>query len=93
MKIKEGERVGAIQKSTETQVYFYGFGIYEGDHPLPEDIFPGAMGMLNPRIRLDDGKVVWGCEAWWGGEEFIKGYIGEKEVVKVDIEEMRKRYA
>ena len=25
-----------------------------------------AMPMTNPRIRLEDGSVIWGCECWWG---------------------------
>jgi hypothetical protein len=33
-------------------------GVYEGDF-LYEDSFE------NPRIRLDDGTCIWGCECWW----------------------------
>ncbi len=31
--------------------------------------------MKNPRIRLDNGDVVWGRECWWGPEEEIKKRI------------------
>lgn len=30
-----------------------------------------AMPMDNPRIRLDDGSIIWGCQCWWG--EVIDG--------------------
>lgn len=26
----------------------------------------------NPKIRLDDGREVWGCECWWGPEANFK---------------------
>lgn len=26
----------------------------------------------NPKIRLDDGREVWGCECWWGSAEDFK---------------------
>lgn len=46
--------------------------------------------MLNPRLRLDDGKAVWGCECWWGDEEaVVQKYEGWTEV-PVDIDEIRK---
>lgn len=34
------------------------------DGEQPGDRF--AMVMKNPRIRLDDGSIIWGCECWWG---------------------------
>lgn len=33
-------------------------GYYEGMHLHP-------IGLMNPRIRLHDGTVVWGIECWW----------------------------
>lgn len=30
-----------------------------------------AMVMTNPRIRLEDGSVIWGDECWWGEAENI----------------------
>jgi len=32
--------------------------------PKPRPFF--AMPFTNPRIRLDDGSVIWGCQCWWG---------------------------
>ncbi len=51
----------------------------------------------NPRIRLDNGKLVWGCECWWGDEEKVKkkieAYKQADYIIKdVDIDEERKPY-
>jgi hypothetical protein len=50
-----------------------------------------SLSMTNPRIRLDSGKVVWGCECWWGDEPgFEKKYGGgTSEIVVVDVDEER----
>lgn len=48
-----------------------------------------GLTMLNPRIRLDSGAVVWGCECWWGAEAgFEKRHAGLK-IVEVDIDEVK----
>lgn len=44
----------------------------------------------NPKIVLDNGKVVWGCECWWGSEErFNEGAGKGVKVVEVSIDEYR----
>ena len=30
---------------------------------------------MNPRLKLDNGEVVWGCECWWGSEAKIKDMV------------------
>lgn len=33
----------------------------------------------NPRIRLDSGDILWGCECWWGpADEFVANGYAEK---------------
>jgi hypothetical protein len=92
---KKGDRVGAISHSKEGIVYFFGYGTYEGDEVPPPGIrFMGVelsgLKQENPKIQLDSGKVVWGCECWWGPEEKVrKALEGAKEVVEVDIEVAR----
>lgn len=92
---KIGDRVGAILSTKGDEIHFLGWGVYEGNF-LPVE----AVGWLaeelcarqrpNPRIRLDSGKVVYGCECWWGGEEKIKEQLSKFKVVKdVDINEAR----
>lgn len=59
-----GMRVLAVRDATETEVNIYGYGKYEGDEPCPH------LGDIpNPKILLDSGDVVWGCECWWGEAE------------------------
>lgn len=72
-----GTRVGAIQKADKETVHLFGYGVYDGNIEHPE------LGFPNPRITLDDGRVVWGCECWWSAEDVIKSKIGDREVVYV----------
>lgn len=88
---KIGERVGAILSATEKEVKFLGWGIYEGDFVPPKNIgLSGAAGIENPRIKLDNGKIVWGCECWWGGVEHVKRHLEGKKIIEVDIEKERR---
>lgn len=91
-----GQRVGAILDSGENgTVRFFGYGVLEGYEIPPDDA--GGMaeiardeGMVNPKIRLDNGKVVWGCECWWGTEAEIRESLTRfPNIVEVDIDEMR----
>lgn len=82
-------------------VYIFGEGVYEGDF-IPEEAegmfaeILKAAGRENPRIRLDSGKVVYGCECWWGSVDDAKKKMGidqGREVIMVDIDEARKEAA
>ncbi|MDO9139901.1 MAG: hypothetical protein U1E09_00370 [Methylococcales bacterium] len=77
---KIGDRVGAILKANETTVHLLGYGIYDGDIENP------VLGFPNPRITLDNGSHVWGCECWWGSEDKIRKMIGDREVVVAPLE-------
>lgn len=154
-----GARVFAVRNADKAHVYAYGFGIYMGDHPLPEfdepatpdetarleavirkndterpefdermaswyrqKVADGLMTQehcdevltraaqrqaeelakpmaervadlrhslsLNPKIALDRGGVVWGCESWWGevdgdATKPPTRFVGDREVVYV----------
>jgi hypothetical protein len=89
-----GDRVGAIASADKEEVYIFGYGQYMGDVvPPPEITFMGLslaeLGHTNPKILLDSGKVVWGCECWWGPEDKIKASIGSRKVTELDIEQER----
>lgn len=84
-----GQRVGAISHGEGDTVWIFGFGVYDGDHVPPEGVGGFNTGHPNPRIKLDGGKVVWGCECWWGSEAKIREQIAGKTVVEVDIDEAR----
>ena len=94
---KIGERVGAILSGEGDTCYFIGYGIYEGDF-IPESNIGGfgkllkEVGITNPRIKLDNGGYVYGCECWWGAEDSIRERLKNfKNIVLVDMEAKRKK--
>jgi hypothetical protein len=94
--MKIGDRVGAIFAETDKRVEFLGYGSYAGDF-VPETAggFLAEIAKIveskNPKIFLDSGKVVWGCECWWGPEEEIKKHLEGREIIQVDIDDLRKK--
>lgn len=93
-----GDRVGAIRNADKQTAYLFGYGTYQGHEvPPPGVMFMGVdlheAGHENPKIVLDSGKVVWGCECWWGGEERTRRAIDGRTVVMVDPEENRREHA
>ena len=87
---KFGDRVGAILSSDAENVYFLGWGTYVANE-IPPDYIALSIGRANPKIQLDSGSVVWGCECWWGLEDIIKDKLATyKNVVEVDINKVRK---
>jgi len=43
--------------------------------------------LLNPKIVLDSGKVVWGCQCWWTDESKTEAIIGGRKVVNMEVED------
>lgn len=39
----------------------------------------------NPKIVLDDGEVVWGCECWWGPESAYPAFRGARAEKRCSI--------
>lgn len=90
---KIGERVGAIIEAVDKKdgkdvkiVRIAGYGVYEGDVMPDEENKVIFMGVdfakekrYNPKIKLDSGHVIWGCQCWWGPEERIKAEIKKYE--------------
>jgi hypothetical protein len=97
--MKQPGRVGAILSSDEDgTVHFLGFGNYVGDEVPPDEGGSSMTGMLNemswtnPKIVLDNGDVVWGCECWWGPEEQVKKQLAAApKVQEVRIADARVR--
>jgi len=105
-KYEVGTRVYAVSHADpeKKEVYSFGEGVYEGDvipDGTPENPAPGGwMGKAivekkvpNPKIKLDNGKIVWGCECWWGPEAMVKEEtlrVGWT-VIPVDIDEERRK--
>lgn len=89
MNYPKGIRVGAIldMNQDEGWVRLLGYGTYEGDEcpVIDGEEFP----MENPKIVLDNGKVVWGMECWWGPEDEIKQQLAGLKVTEIDIDDAR----
>jgi len=81
-----GSRVGAIQSSDGKVVKLFGFGTYTCNEVPPTSVGGFNLGIANPKIELDNGNTVYGCECWWGSEEKIKDMIKGLEVIEVSPE-------
>lgn len=96
---RPGDRVGAILSGNDDgSINFLGYGVYEGDFIPDEAVGWMAdvcreVGTTNPRIRLDSGKVVYGCECWWGKEEEVMKRLEGRTVIECDIDQVRKEEA
>lgn len=93
---KVGDRVGAIMSGDANTIKLFGYGTFAGDAvPPPGVMFMGIdfheEGIPNPKIDLDSGEAVFGCECWWGPEDAIKAKIGDRKVVMVSITEERQK--
>lgn len=96
--VKIGERIGAWLSILpgEGRGLFLGFGTYVGDE-VPPNMGGGSLTAFlsgerrpNPKLVLDSGEVVWGCECWWGAEESVKAEKARlKEVVEITLAEAR----
>lgn len=90
---KVGDRVGAVLSTKDGVVQLLGFGVYEGNE-VPHGMNVGFLGQLsragipNPKIRLDSGKVVWGCECWWGSEAGLKRELESGRFAGMKVEEV-----
>lgn len=98
MKSKVGDRVGAILSANKDEVKFLGYGVYVGNE-IPSENCVGFLskslinnGIANPKILLDSGKYVFGCECWWGSEDKVRDAIDGRKIVDVDIDEIRNEH-
>ncbi|MEG0063013.1 MAG: hypothetical protein RR740_00270 [Pseudomonas sp.] len=91
MAVKVGDRVGAFLSATDKEVQFLGYGVFEGEYIVPKDVNPVLHQAChaNPRIKLDNGDVVWGCECYWGNESGVEAYVSKLEVKTVSIKDHR----
>ena len=71
-KVKIGDRVAAYDGNGT----WLGGGVYQGRHKCPYD-----EGALNPKIELDDGRIIWGIQCWWGPEQEMVEERKRREVL------------
>ena len=90
-----GQRVGAILSvgREEKIVCFLGYGVHVGDS-VPEEAVGWLAeicreyGFTNPRVELDDGQTVYGCECWWGGEVETRRELAKYEAAGYTIRQV-----
>lgn len=86
--MKKGDRVLAFAgRNSSGAIESFGSGVYEGEEVPPEGVIGpfGEMTTPNPKILLDTGEVVWGCECWWGPEDKVKERYLTQGVIVVPI--------
>ena len=88
---KPGTRVIAIHDAKDSVVKSFGSGVYAGDFKVAPEAGGMNFGQDNPRIDLDSGKTVWGCECWWGEEKAVRNRfpLDHWTWKDVDIDEVR----
>lgn len=86
-----GARVGVIQAADDDEVRLLGYGVrledsvpiqVAGKHNTVLEMMH-VSNLTNPTMRLDDGTLVYGAECWWGPENSVKTWIGERRVINV----------
>lgn len=90
---QKGDRVGAVASVQNNVAKLFGYGTYEGDEiPPPEIIGPfGPVTTTNPKIKLDNGDIVWGCECWWSPENLCMQQLQGLTIVDITVAEYRNR--
>ncbi len=85
--IEINERVGAFLSVENGIVNFLGYGVHEGDEVPPNNVsrLLNLANIPNPKIKLDSGEVVYGCECWWGPEEKIKKQMAQYDESKIKL--------
>lgn len=90
-------RVGVFYGCSDSTLLLLGYGVYEGDEIPPEDILAAEIGppaliqLAVPKLRLDDGTVVWGCECWWNHEDLVKGLAQDRQIIYPKLASVREK--
>ena len=87
---KVGERIGAVLSQDSYITNLLGYGVYLGEEVPPPETGGFNLGLPNPKLQLDNGDVVWGCECWWGHEEAVRAMIEGTTIRVVSIHAGRK---
>jgi len=93
MGAKAGDKIFAATHADGDHVYFLGFGVYEGDEVPTEDAVGMTASLLrmreheNPKLTLDSGEIVWGCECYWGPASEFRSFSNMRKVVPVTVAE------
>lgn len=79
-------KVIAIESFKDGLLREYGEGILVEDQ-IPDEPFFRQNEIVNPCIKLDTGKYIWGFQCWWAKTEVFNEkygkYIKERQTVDV----------
>jgi hypothetical protein len=104
MKYELGDRVGAICEEDNGVLRVFGYGVYAGEEVPTDDVmlmgmpYSALMGAVpNPKLVLDSGETVYGCECWWGPEESVRQTVeateaGGKKIERITVSKYREMY-
>lgn len=97
MGAKLGDKVFAVSHGDNDNIYFLGFGVYESDEIPSEDTL-GMMASLlrmreqkNPKLVLDNGESVWGCECYWGPTDQFRSFANMRKIVPSTVADYREQ--
>jgi hypothetical protein len=81
----EGARVFVAKDMDSDVVYSYGYGTYLGEEVPPASVTVDGKPLEkpNPKIRLDSGEVIWGCQCFWVAAEAKDDAVGTRKLVEV----------
>lgn len=87
--------VAVLGRGDDGVVRSFGTGRYAGMDCPPDDVMMRQFGRTvagyrNPKVVLDTGKTVWGCECWWGPAERVEKAFGPGPYALVDIDQVRR---
>lgn len=92
-----GDRIGAVVSASNGKAVIFGYGTYQGESVPPPDVIgpmgisPHEIGLSNPKLALDNGETVYGCECWWGSEEAVREQLKDHEIEIIKPSDYRNR--
>lgn len=95
--ISQGTRIFAICDIDEDkkEVVCFGGGIYADEEETPPGVFMAGLEIRSdsPKLVLDSGDVVYGCECWWGPENNMLTLINGYHRTYISVTEYRRMAA
>ncbi len=95
MGAKPGDKIFAVTHGDDDNIYFLGFGVFEGEE-IPEEGTVGMMASLlrmreqkNPKLVLDNGDSIWGCECYWGPADQFRSFANMRKIISTNVAEYR----
>jgi len=96
MHFRTGMRLVALHDETDEHVEIIGSGQYIGKM-VPDESSSSSeqlreLDIPDNTIELDDGCLVYECECYFLPEEELEDYLGGRDRVYIDIDQIRRDY-